>query len=281
MRGVASSRSSISTCFIMVLTWFCVVGAAPAQTGSDWAEGAVARARLVDGGPEGDGARRVVLEISLPPGWKTYWRWPGETGLPTEVDWSASDNLAGVETIWPAPAAFESFGLRSYGYERHAALALTARAVDASAPMRLSGELTLGVCDDICVLDRISLSQTLSTAPAPEAGAALWRSAAESALRPALAEGFEVTSCAVRPEETGGEYAIELTVPAAYAAAQAAPAPPDGGWLEETEIERDGARVRVSGRYRSDRALTPGEGVSVAFLRDGGVGGAVLRGCGD
>ena len=63
------------------------------------------RLRLIRGKPR-DGVERAGVDIALDPGWKTYWRMPGDAGVPPHFDWSASRNVKAVEVLWPAPSRF-------------------------------------------------------------------------------------------------------------------------------------------------------------------------------
>lgn len=77
----------------------------------------------------GVGERESVplgLYFRLAPGWKIYWRSPGDAGFPPRVDWTGSKNLENVETEWPAPKRFSIFGLETLGYTDEVVLPLTA-----------------------------------------------------------------------------------------------------------------------------------------------------------
>ena len=64
------------------------------------------------------GASRLsgAIRVSLNDGWKTYWRSPGEVGLPPDVQHRASENVAGIDLLYPAPTRFEAFGIQNFGY---------------------------------------------------------------------------------------------------------------------------------------------------------------------
>src|SRR6056297_2127380 len=64
-----------------------------------------------------DGRHMAALRFSREDGWKTYWRAPGDAGIPPRFDWSGSGNLARVALHWPAPKVFDSYGLRTVGYD--------------------------------------------------------------------------------------------------------------------------------------------------------------------
>ncbi|MEO1316587.1 MAG: tyrosinase family protein [Pseudomonadota bacterium] len=78
--------------------------------------GSFLEAKLLAGGRMEDGRQSAALVLKVKPGWKTYWRQPGEAGVPPQFDWTGSDNLADIEVGWPAPVVFESFGYRTLGY---------------------------------------------------------------------------------------------------------------------------------------------------------------------
>src|SRR5262245_7202078 len=81
--------------------------AAKAAESSPWVGDANTKVRLIAGGVDKTRtkAMRAGIEISLGPGWKTYWRYPGDSGLPPRFDFSRSENVDKVEVLWPAPHA--------------------------------------------------------------------------------------------------------------------------------------------------------------------------------
>lgn len=91
------------------------------------------------------------LAISLSEGWKTYWRSPGEVGLPPELDFTGSENVAEVEILWPAPHRFTAFGIQNFGYSGEVVLPLRIRLERPGEPVVLRANATLLVCSDICV----------------------------------------------------------------------------------------------------------------------------------
>ncbi len=56
------------------------------------------------------------LSITLEKGWKTYWRSPGQVGLPPEIDWENSTNVLHTKFYWPTPERFQEFEIENYGY---------------------------------------------------------------------------------------------------------------------------------------------------------------------
>ena len=84
----------------------------------DWAETDQGRVRLISAsqGVAPDGRLGLGLQFQLEPGWKIYWRSPGDAGYPPQIDWSESRNLADPSLSWPVPKRFSLFGLETFGY---------------------------------------------------------------------------------------------------------------------------------------------------------------------
>lgn len=91
------------------------------------------------------------LSLSLGDGWKTYWRSPGEVGLPPEIDFAGSENVASVEMLWPAPHRFTAFGIQNFGYSGDVVLPLSIQLETPGEPATLQANVNLLVCSDVCV----------------------------------------------------------------------------------------------------------------------------------
>jgi DsbC/DsbD-like thiol-disulfide interchange protein len=118
-----------------------------------------------------DGSRVAGLAIVLAPGWKTYWRAPGDAGIPPLFDWSGSENLDTVEIVWPTPHVFDSFGLRTIGYDGAVTLPLLLTPRDPGSPIDLRLTFDFGVCAEICVPERAALSLAVTDAGGAPFGA--------------------------------------------------------------------------------------------------------------
>ncbi len=91
------------------------------------------------------------LEIRLAPGWHTYWRSPGEAGLPPRIDWQGSANLSHTDIAWPAPKRLSIDGLQGYVYEAHVLLPIVLTLGRPGGPVALRAAVTYGVCKEVCV----------------------------------------------------------------------------------------------------------------------------------
>ena len=101
------------------------------------------------------------LELELAEGWKTYWRSPGEVGLPPEIRWTGSDNVADVTMLWPAPTRFRAFGIENFGYADEVVFPLQVRLERPGQPVELRASVALLVCADICVPEEFDLALDL------------------------------------------------------------------------------------------------------------------------
>ena len=127
---------------------------------SPWVEEGESKVRLIAAATtvdEGDSVS-LGLEFRMEPGWKTYWRSPGDAGLPPRVDWSGSANLAAVEISWPAPRRYSAYGLETVGYEKEVVLPVTARLQSPSQALALKARVDYLTCKEVCIPRRVNLA---------------------------------------------------------------------------------------------------------------------------
>ncbi|WP_179378574.1 protein-disulfide reductase DsbD family protein [Jannaschia marina] len=146
---------------LRALSFLLCLAAGPLSAAtSEVAQGNVATARLISAengiGPGGE-TISAGLDVRLEDGWKTYWRSPGEVGLPPELNWEGSENIASVELAYPAPTRFVAFDIQNFGYGEEVVYPLTVRLEEPGAPARLSLSATLLVCEEICVPETLDL----------------------------------------------------------------------------------------------------------------------------
>ncbi|HEY4920398.1 MAG TPA: protein-disulfide reductase DsbD domain-containing protein [Xanthobacteraceae bacterium] len=138
-----------STCVIVACAM--PAGAAHAADASPWDEDARSGARLIAGNPDHGGTLRAGVEIRLAPGWKTYWRYPGDSGVPPRFDFSGSRNVKSVTVAWPAPHRAHDESGTTIVYQDGVIFPLRVVAQDAEKPVELSLKLDYAVCHDICI----------------------------------------------------------------------------------------------------------------------------------
>lgn len=155
-RGFAATRIGTLTCLISCLAaGHLMVTEALAAEASPWHGDQPASVRLISGAPTREGTTEVLragIEIRLQPGWKTYWRYPGDSGVPPRFDFTRSDNVARSEVLWPAPKRFEDgAGGHSIGYGGSVILPLRIVPRDPAKPVTLRLSLDYAVCEKLCV----------------------------------------------------------------------------------------------------------------------------------
>jgi DsbC/DsbD-like thiol-disulfide interchange protein len=188
------------------------------------------------------GKRIAGVEFQLAPGWKTYWRAPGDAGIPPSFDWSGSDNVASVRIIWPRPIVFETNGLRSIGYDRDVVLPVEVTPRDPSRPMQLRATVDLGVCRDICVPAHLTLDAGLA---GPGARDATIRAAIADRPATAAEAGLTGLSCSVTPIRDGLRVQAEMTLPPQGGADETVVIEPPHPaiWASEAQVTRNGTRL--------------------------------------
>jgi DsbC/DsbD-like thiol-disulfide interchange protein len=124
---------------------------ARAQDSSGWQKDSHSAVRLVAGSRSG----AVLLggiAFQLQPGWHTYWRNPGDSGVPPRFDFSKSDNLETVTVLWPAPMKFDDgAGGTALGYGKQVVLPLRIVAKNTDRPVTLRADISYAVCEKICI----------------------------------------------------------------------------------------------------------------------------------
>ncbi|HLH97011.1 MAG TPA: protein-disulfide reductase DsbD domain-containing protein [Xanthobacteraceae bacterium] len=127
--------------------------ACAAEDASPWDGDARSAVRLIAGTrmPGSGASLRAGIEIKLKPGWHTYWRYPGDAGVPPHFDFSGSQNLNTIEVLWPAPRRLEEAGLSTIGYDHDLILPLRLTPRDLHQPIALRLKLAYAICEKLCV----------------------------------------------------------------------------------------------------------------------------------
>ena len=149
-----------------------------------------------------NGSHMAALHIELEPGWKTYWRAPGDVGIPPRFDWSDSENIDTLSTSWPTPEVFFEQGMRSVGYTRSVTIPLHMVAKDNDQDIALVGQMQIGICKDICIPANLSFEATLppaKTRPDPTIVAAM-----TDVPYTSKEAGVTNVTCRIEPGEDGG-----------------------------------------------------------------------------
>src|SRR6202453_3913711 len=139
-----------------------------AQDASPWQRDGHSAVRLLAGSRSG----AVLLggiAFQLQPGWKTYWRTPGDSGVPPRFDFSKSDNIEAVTVLWPAPMKFDDgAGGSSLGYHDQVLLPLRIVPKVNDKPVTLRANINYAVCEKICIPVEASTELTFASVASTE-----------------------------------------------------------------------------------------------------------------
>jgi DsbC/DsbD-like thiol-disulfide interchange protein len=155
---VPNHRTHLLSVVALVLT--SALPAFAQGTATPWIDGYNSKTRLL--AATFDTPKPMVnvgIEISMAPGWKTYWRNPGDAGgVPPNLDWAASSNVAAVKMLYPAPTRLKDASGDSIGYKSSVVFPLEVTPKDATKPVDLKLAIEFGVCREICVPAEAKLS---------------------------------------------------------------------------------------------------------------------------
>ncbi len=160
----------------------------------------VLSAGILPGWEMPNGHHMAALQLNLAPGWKTYWRAPGDAGIPPIFDWSGSQNVKSVQIHWPSPSVFHNNGMQTIGYHEALTLPVEVTPIDPGKPIDLRAKIDLGVCDKICMPANVTLSAKLIGSGV---GDDAIRAALKSVPLTAQQAGLKAISCKVEPIDDG------------------------------------------------------------------------------
>jgi len=142
-----------------------------ADDSSPWQRDAHSAVRLLAGSRSG-GVLLGGIAFQLQPGWKTYWRTPGDSGVPPRFDFSKSDNVEAVTVLWPAPTKFDDgAGGHSLGYKQQVVLPLRIVAKSNDKPVTLRAAINYAVCEKLCIPVEASSELIFASVASTEDGA--------------------------------------------------------------------------------------------------------------
>ncbi|MFN3973210.1 MAG: protein-disulfide reductase DsbD domain-containing protein [Gemmobacter sp.] len=187
------------------------------------------------------GGRIAGVELRLAPGWKTYWRAPGDSGIPPLFDWSRSENVKSARILWPRPEVSVTNGLRTIGYHGTVVLPVEVTPRDPAQPMRLRGHVDLGVCRDVCIPAELTLDAGIA---GPGAADPAIRAALKARPATAREAGLTGLTCRVEPIRDGLRVHAEMTLPPQGGAETVVVEPAHPGiWVSDAAVTRRGNRL--------------------------------------
>ncbi len=197
---------------------------------SPWSPSTHSSIRLIAGATAASGKQRIGVEITMSPGYKTYWRSPGDAGVPPVFDWSGSLNVGGLDVRWPAPERFEDGNGYSVGYVGEVVVPVSVQPVDPAQPVMVVLKLDYAVCEKMCIPAkgeaRLWLEPGVTSVTSPRLESFQERVPLPVKLGP---HKDKISVLEVKPGEAGAEPNVQLLLQA----------PPDGT-IDDVFVEGPG-----------------------------------------
>lgn len=262
---------TLTTAVFLASAGLCAASMGHATTQDD-----VLQADLLPGWQMQNGHHMAGLRLQLAPQWKTYWRSPGEAGIPPLFNWTGSVNVKSVKVYWPSPVVFHTNGMQTIGYHDGVVLPIEVVPRDPSKPVELRAGVDLGVCNQICMPAAVQLSALLDKGgPNGAIKAALNAQPVSGKMA-----GLRAISCEVAPIADGLRLTAVLDLPQRGAETVVFETADPSVWVGEAESTRSGGRLTASAD------LVASSGAPFALDRSGvvvtvlGAGGSVeIAGC--
>ena len=235
-------RSNLAQLFIAVL-----LALAPLQAGAQANSpdlGDIVQLELLPGWRQADGSHMAALLIRLAPGWKTYWRSPGEAGIPPQLQMRPRRGMQGVEPIWPVPDIIYTSGYQSLGYADALLLPLEVSLAPGQGDLPIRGSISIGVCQDVCMPVSLDIRGTLRRGGSPDP-----RITAALANRPLTASeaGVGPVTCQLTPIADG--LRVQARIPVSRQGSTEVVVfelPDEGTWVSQAETTRSGGTLTAT-----------------------------------
>lgn len=204
-----ASRLSRLAVFVLLFPLCLAPLTVTAQAASSaWATNEGGRMKLVLLPADAEGSREGVLLIEPKPGWITYWKEPGDVGIPPSITPASGAAFSVARVDFPVPKLLTSGDMQDVGYDHPVALPLVLANAGNDTPISISA--FVGVCQNIC----IPFQADLTVDPAAEIGVDPTEVAlVENAKRlvpPGPSEDFRVTGHAIKPDLKSLEVSLRL-----------------------------------------------------------------------
>ena len=213
----------------------------------------VLRVDVLPGWRTESGSHMAAIRIGLEPGWKTYWRTPGDAGIPPSFAWGRSRNLQAVLVHWPKPTVFNDYGMQTIGYKNGVVIPVELTPKKPGRPIQMRLDLEIGVCEEICIPMQVSIEALLPSDEAertPEISTALLNLPTSAA-----SAGVGQVVCQIDPISDGLRVTAEINLPKSGSDEIAVIELPGAPvWISQTETLRAGGRLIATSDLISENA---------------------------
>jgi DsbC/DsbD-like thiol-disulfide interchange protein len=196
----------------IALSLIAAGNAGAADDASRWDGDARSAVRLI-AGPAVGKVFRAGVEIRLKSGWHTYWRYPGDAGVPPRFDFTGSQNVKAIDVLWPAPQPIPEHDLVTIGYTSDVIVPLAVVPENSAKPVTLRLKLDYAVCEALCVPAE-GKAELVLTGGSSSHEAALAAAEARVPKKTVLGEGSTLAIKSVRREDAAGRRRVIVDVAA-------------------------------------------------------------------
>ena len=204
----------------------------------------IVQAEILPGWRAEGGQHFAALHLTLAPGWHTYWRTPGASGIPPDLGWQGSANLAALTVHWPVPVVFSINGAKSIGYMGDLVLPLELTPTLPGQPLDLALTADLGICKEICVPVSLTLNAHLGNGDSPDDTI---RAALASRPIAAKTAGLTGLTCRVEPIADGLRVTADMMLPTTGTDELGVIELDSGGvWASPPDLSRNGNALQLT-----------------------------------
>lgn len=204
----------------------------------------LAQVEIVPGWRDASGDHIAGIRITLAPGWITYWRAPGDAGIPPEFRFEGSDQISTITPHFPTPQVSYSNGMRSIGYYDSVVFPITVATAGQTGDIAISGEMVIGVCEEICIPVTLDFDTLLPAIGAPDR--AISDALADGPLTREQADVGDVT-CIIDPISDGLRLTASIEVARTGTTEFVVVEPKDPRiWVSEAEVTRTGGTLQAT-----------------------------------
>lgn len=233
-----------------------------------------AEVSMMQGWRTADGTHIAAVRITLADGWHTYWRAPGDAGIPPRFDWSGSENVADIRVHWPTPSVYAQNNMRYVGYEGEVVLPVEITPIT-DGNIKLSGSLEFGVCDEICMPMSSEVSAVLTPDITRKTAPMIAKAMRD---KPAPIDGV---TCSAAPITDGMRIEAQVRLPSLGQTEAVVIEHPDRAvWVSEARVNRSGGTLSATSEMVPPTAepfLIDRSALTITFLGERGAYEA--RGC--
>lgn len=253
----------------------CLMSPVTAQAPLDVVEG-----EILPGWRTVGSTHMAAIRLTLAPGWKTYWRAPGDAGIPPRLEWAGSENLRRADLHWPVPEVTWQNGIRSVGYSGQVVVPVELQPERPGGEIALRARMEIGVCDDICIPVTLELAGMLPAAGEGAGAEAIRRALAKRPMTAAEARVGAVR-CRVEPISDGLRVTVAVEMPRLPGREETVVEYADRSiWISEPATRREGGWITAVAEMVPPAAqpFAMGRGdVRITVIADGRA--VDIRGC--